>query len=81
MAPPGRRDWGSHPDSGHPILPGMRTISPHPVIWKRLRAGLARPALVLLILGCVAGGITGCAKKGDPEHPPGSTFPRTYPAW
>ncbi len=57
-----------------------RAVTPRRSADRRAPA-LARQMLALLIVGCVAGGIVGCGKKGSPEHPPGSTFPRTYPAW
>lgn len=41
------------------------------------------PAMRLLAAALVAGALAvsaGCGKKGDPEPPPGSQYPRTYPA-
>ncbi|HEY9080242.1 LPS translocon maturation chaperone LptM [Magnetovibrio sp.] len=27
----------------------------------------------------IAGALSACGRKGDPDAPPGSTYPRTYP--
>ena len=36
--------------------------------------------LVVLIVG-LAASLDACGRKGKPEHPPGSDFPRQYPSW
>jgi len=40
---------------------------------------MSRFLIVAVALLMVAGSISACGRKGDPEAPPGSTYPQTYP--
>lgn len=35
---------------------------------------------LLLALVMMAGVLSACGRKGDPEEPPGTTYPRQYPS-
>lgn len=35
---------------------------------------------VAVLLFGLAGTLSACGRKGDPEAPPGTTYPRTYPS-
>jgi hypothetical protein len=37
-------------------------------------------SLLAFLFFTLAGGLAACGKRGSPEHPPGSSFPRKYPA-
>jgi len=39
-----------------------------------------RLLLLALLLAAVILSVAGCGRKGQPEPPPGSDFPRTYPS-
>lgn len=39
-----------------------------------------RHLLLALLLAAVILPVAGCGRKGQPEPPPGSDFPRTYPS-
>ena len=39
-----------------------------------------RSALRLVLLGALLGALAACGKLGPPDTPPGSTYPRGYPA-
>lgn len=54
-----------------PILAGMNN---------RRFTRMTRALLALLLIGALAGGLAACGRKGKPEHPPGSDYPRSYPA-
>jgi predicted small lipoprotein YifL len=38
-----------------------------------------RIALIVALVAALALSVGACGRKGKPEEPPGSTFPRTYP--
>lgn len=40
---------------------------------------MSRIALSLILALSLLPALSACGKKGDPEPPPGSEFPRTYP--
>ncbi len=37
-------------------------------------------SLLAVLFLTLAGGLAACGKRGSPEHPPGSSYPRKYPA-
>ena len=41
-------------------------------MWRRL--------MLLILIAALAAPLAGCGRKATPEHPPGSDYPRTYPA-
>lgn len=41
---------------------------------------LGRRLALLLLCAALALPVAACGRKGQPEPPPGSDFPRTYPA-
>ncbi len=43
------------------------------------RSALIRFCTIAVTLVMIAGTLTACGRKGDPEAPPGSTYPREYP--
>lgn len=38
-----------------------------------------RVVLIVALVAAIALPVGACGRKGKPEAPPGSTFPRTYP--
>lgn len=38
-----------------------------------------RPLVIALLAVALAGGLVGCGKKGRPQAPADSTYPRQYP--
>jgi len=40
---------------------------------------MSRFLIVAVALLLVAGSLSACGRKGDPEAPPGSTYPQAYP--
>ncbi len=42
---------------------------------------MSRLAMVLLVVFGVAMATAACGRKGAPEAPPGSDYPKVYPAW
>ncbi len=40
---------------------------------------LMRIVLILTLVAALAAPLGACGRKGNPEAPPGSVFPRTYP--
>lgn len=40
---------------------------------------MVRKLLVLLLVALLAAPVVGCGRKGKPERPEDSRFPRTYP--
>ena len=40
---------------------------------------MSRFLMIAMAMLMVAGTLSACGRKGDPEAPPGSTYPRTYP--
>jgi len=40
---------------------------------------MSRFLIVAVALLLVAGSLSACGRKGDPDAPPGSTYPRSYP--
>lgn len=40
-----------------------------------------RIVLILALAAALAMPVSACGRKGKPEAPPGSDFPRTYPTW
>ena len=41
---------------------------------------MSRFLIVAMTMLMVAGSMSACGRKGDPEAPPGSTYPHTYPS-
>lgn len=39
-----------------------------------------RMLITLMFVAVLALAVSGCGRKGQPEPPPGSDYPRTYPA-
>ncbi len=39
-----------------------------------------RSLALLLVVGFALASTAGCGRKGTPESPPGTDFPRTYPS-
>jgi hypothetical protein len=37
-------------------------------------------SILATFLLAMAGGLAACGKRGSPEHPQGSSYPRKYPA-
>lgn len=67
-----RRDLlsGSQPGARSGIFGNMRTTTPR----------APRLLLLALLLVALTLPVAGCGRKGQPEPPPGSDFPRTYPS-
>jgi len=40
---------------------------------------MSRFLMLALAMLMIVGSLSACGRKGDPEAPPGSTYPRTYP--
>lgn len=43
-------------------------------------ARMLRRLVVLLLIAVMASSVVGCGRKGAPEYPEGSDYPRKYPA-
>lgn len=44
-----------------------------------IRSGILKACTIAVVLVMIAGTLTACGRKGNPEEPPGSTYPREYP--
>lgn len=44
-----------------------------------LRSSVRRGGLVVLVAAGLVIAVGGCGRKGAPERPPGSDYPRPYP--
>lgn len=63
--------------------PGARGgifVSMHTVFAPSIRPGAPRLLLLVLLIAALSLPVAGCGRKGPPEPPPGSDFPRTYPS-
>ena len=41
---------------------------------------MLRSLILVFLIAAVALGASGCGRKASPDHPPGSDYPRRYPA-